>query len=151
MFDANMFMLIIFIIGTLGLSLKVGKTSMNVGISAQKLNCSTEAMTEKIASTVDCMVKKKVRLVVIFSLMMAVFLASFLPFAVGRLLYDAGFLERLSSVDQYKLLASCHLVYKSSSFFNPLLTLTLKDDYRERLINFFCRRSERDTVKVLVL
>ena len=89
---------------------------------------------KKNTETLDCMMRKKVRMVVIFSVMMAVFLVSFLPFALGRLSFDAGLFVEWNPTAQYYLLASCLIVYKSSSIFNPLLTLTLKDDYHKSVV-----------------
>ena len=129
-FDATIFFLIIAISGALAWSLKVGRASMNSGISAQKqhMRLSKTAKNEEI---LDGLMKGKVRLVLILSTMMAVFLVSLLPFAIGRLLYDTGVLSSWSPTNQYIMLCACHVFYKMSSLFNPLLTLTSKDDYRK--------------------
>ena len=130
-FDAILFTVIIVIITTLALSLKIGNDSMNAGIRNQQ-----QCRLKRTGESVHRMMRKKVRLAIIFSIMMSVFLVSFLPFAIGRLLYDAGLLRNLSMSQQGKILATCHIVYKSSSLFNPLLTLTLKDDYRKVLLKY---------------
>ena len=135
-FDGILFILIVAIITTLALSLKVGKNSMNASINTQKQHDK-----DKSGKTLECFMRKKVRLVVIFISMMAAFLVSFLPFALGRFFNDAGLLNGLSVSHQYKLLATCHVIYKSSSLFNPILTLSLKDDYRKRLSKYCTRRS----------
>ena len=104
-----------------------------------RINTQKQTNANKRGGTLAGITRKKVRLVVILSFMMAVFLASFLPFSVGRLLYDAGLLKDLSASRQYNLIASCHIVYKSSSLINPLLTLSLKDDYGNLLVKYFTR------------
>ena len=132
-----MIILISFIIGTLALSLKAGKDSMNEGI--KNVHNSTPNLTQKTEKTLDCLMKKKVRLVVIFSVMMAVFVVSFLPFAVCRLMYDTGMFASWSSVDQFKLLSMCHIMYRISSLINPLLTLIMKEHYRNKVVELFGR------------
>ena len=137
-FDVIFFLLIVVIITALVLSFKAGRDSMNVGISAQQ----QQHMSKKRGETLEQIIRKKVRLVVIFSVMLGAFLVSFLPFAIGRLLFDTGMLDTLPVSYQCQLLVICHMVYKGSSFFNPLLTLTLKDDYRKALMNLFVQKSQ---------
>ena len=144
--DVNMFMLIVFIVGTLTVSFKAGKGTINTRPSTQNLTYLNEEMIKKNEEALRCMMKKKLRMVVIFGIMMAVFLLSFLPFAMGRLLFDTGLFDSWTAVNQYLFLAGCHIFYKSSSLFNPLVTLTLKDDYRKSVVVIFrriiCSRSE---------
>ena len=60
--------------------LKVGNDSMRRGIDTQQ-KLQTTSKTE---ATLDYFMKKKLRLVVIFIIMIVNFMIAFLPFAVGR-------------------------------------------------------------------
>ena len=137
-FDFLVFLLIVIIIFMLTKSFKVGKDSLKSGISQQK-NHLRENISRNSEDALHCAMRKKLRLVVIFSIMMAGFLVSVLPFAIGRLLYDTGMLKKWSSTNQYILISACHIIYKSSSLFNPVFTLTLKDDYKKRIAKCFIK------------
>ena len=110
---------------------------MNKGITEGRRRISSSSSAIKNEESLDIILKKKIRLVVIFSVMMAAFLISFLPYAIGRLLYDTGMLGGLSVTDQFILLSICHIAFKSSSLFNPILTLTLKEDYKKGFSKYF--------------
>ena len=138
-FDGLLFVLIVAIITTLALSLKAGKSSMNASINTQR-----QHYTDESDERLECFITKKVRLVVIFSSMMGVFLISYLPFAIGRFLNDAGLLNGIPLPHQYQLLVSCHIIYKSSSLLNPILTLSMKCDYQKLLVNKLKRENAHE-------
>ena len=81
MFDGIMFVLIVVIVVLLLMSLRTGKASINKNIHTQKQRMAHRSESD---ISVECITGKKVRLVVIFILMMVVFVVSFLPFALGR-------------------------------------------------------------------
>ena len=103
----------------------------------QKLHQSIPYRKNKTGMQLNSVMRKKLRMVVIFSIMMAVFTLSFLPFAVGRLLFDAGILQLLSPMNHFKLWSLCHIVNKSCAVINPLLTLLLKEHYHNWIKRLF--------------
>ena len=87
--------------------------------------------------------RKEKKMITIFVTMAVVFFFSYIPlsiFSTIRALYSFNISDELLLV--IELLG--HLLYILSAFINPLLTLTLKDDYRKHLTRCFCEKQERN-------
>ena len=74
--------------------------------------------------------RKEFRLVKIFFTMITAYIATYLPVTIGRILYDVGALNNLNPLQGMTLIFLCHTLYKTSAIFNPVLTVTLREDYR---------------------
>ena len=77
--------------------------------------------------------RKDLRLVKMFILMIFTYVITYLPHMIGRLLYDVGALRHVSSYHHVVLINICHVLYKTSAFINPILTIVMKDDFRDSL------------------
>ena len=82
----------------------------------------------------DVQQRKEFRLVLIFVMMITAYVITYLPVTVGRILYDVGGLRHLNRFEGVVMLSLCQALYKSSALFNPVLTFTLRDDFRNVLI-----------------
>lgn len=74
--------------------------------------------------------KKEYRLVKIFIAMILAYILTYLPVTVGRILFDTGSLKTLSQLEGVVMISLCHTLYKTSALFNPILTISLREDYR---------------------
>ena len=82
-------------------------------------------------------------MITIFVTMAVVFFFSYIPLAIFSTFRSALSL----SIAEDQLLAIelvGHLLYVASAFINPLLTLSLKDDYRQHVSRSLCSRRERE-------
>ena len=120
-------------------SLKIGKASMDVRITNHQ-NQKIINKCKKLSLRIRKIAKRKINLVVIFMVMMVTFIVSFLPYAIGRFLYDTGTLSSIRSEDSFILLSVCHIGYKGSSIFHPFFTLYMKEDYRITLTRSMRRK-----------
>ena len=147
-FDSVMLATILLVLTILLLTLKVANSSCTLQATLGKTHGS--ALLRQRKKTVN--ERKKVRLVVIFIIMMVGYVLTFLPLMIGRLLYDAGALETLSDHEETLLVTLLHCFYKSSALLNPFLTMLRKQDYRITLCNWLhgkrgpCLRT--DTMKM---
>ena len=86
----------------------------------------------------------------IFVTMAIVFFFSYVPLAVFATI--RALLSFYVGAEELLLIELVgHLLYIMSSLINPLLTLTLKDDYRNYLVKLFrCRRRDDETKSELM-
>ena len=137
-FDVVMMLIIAVIVALLILSLRVSKQSCD-----RRMERSRSLIEKKVT------VKKTIRLVTIFICMIVAYTVTFLPFACTRLLYDMGILSSLPYSSQITIFIVCNTFYKSSSLFNPLLSIAMKRDYWNVLAVTFrlekCRQLSKST------
>lgn len=84
--------------------------------------------------------KRNRRVIKIFIGMIVAFSVSFLPITFVMFLHDAKKLN-LKHLQLLKLIVSCDVLYLASSVVNPLITLTLKEDYRRVFMRMFRRKN----------
>ena len=125
-FDVVMLMLIAASVALLVQSLRVSKRSCD------KRTARSTSITMRNTTS-----KTTMRLVTIFMCMIVAYAVTFLPFAGTRLLYDLGVLESLPITAQIVIFIVCNTFYKSSSLFNPILSISLKKDYWHLLLAMF--------------
>ena len=80
--------------------------------------------------------QKDTRLIKLFIVTMVIFVLTYIPIFMGRLLYDLGALKDMSMIDHVMFISICHVLYKVSALFNPILGIYAKRDYRNKL--FVC-------------
>ena len=131
-FDCLMFVGIILVITILQLTFNAAKSSFRL----QRNFGNSYGNVRLRKRSVYTVKRKKIRLVVIFILMMIGYVLTFLPLMIGRLLYDAGFIRNLSMDKEVLLVTLLHCFYKSSALLNPFLTIFRKHDYRKTLVSF---------------
>lgn len=129
-FDAVMIAVIIFVVTMLLLSLTTARAACSD--QAKLTRHQGNQPPRKRKSTTF---RKKLRLVVIFLIMMVLYIITFLPLTIGRVLFDVGMVKNLSSFDRLVMIIVCHTLYKSSALFNPFLTIFLKEDYRRTFVD----------------
>ena len=125
-FDIVILILIGIVVLLLALSLKVSKRS-----------CDRHSERCRSLDKKQAAAKRTTRLVTIFMCMIVAYAVTFLPFAGTRLMYDVGMLEGLSHADYIIVFIVCNTFYKSSSLFNPLLSISMKKDFRNMFATTF--------------
>lgn len=152
-FDAVMLGMIIFVVTILILTLSTARASCREKTTKLTRHHKCPQRNQRNKSTRSPSFKKRLRLVVIFMIMMVLYIVTFLPLTIGRVLYDTGTVKNLPFFDNMVIIIVCHTLYKSSALFNPFLTLCLKEDYRRTFTNLFKpnRRSRSQTNKESVI
>ena len=114
----------------------------------QRLRGPKGGMQLRAADTADVgsWDRRDVRMLKIFILMTVAYVVTFLPITVGRLFYDVGALDDVSYVDAVVLIGLCHTLYKTSAIFNPLLTMTLREDFRREVTRWFRVRTNNGDI-----
>lgn len=131
MFDAALVCIVFLIVYLIAMTLRKARSSC----SLQVLSSESYSNPNRRQKLLGIARRKHTRLLVIFLIMIGAYILTFLPFILGRIAYDAGTLEHVSKCNQMAISFLCLLFYKSSSLFNPFLTLFLKKDYRKTLRN----------------
>lgn len=126
-FDFIMLCLIIYTVVMLMFTLKVAKSSRK----------KHRQLTQQPKTS-----KRDMRVVLILILMTFVYIATLLPFTIGRVLYDSKLLTKLTYNQQTIFTAVCHSFYKASALFNPFATMFLKQDYF-KLLKVFLKINQR--------
>lgn len=144
-FDAIMFLIIIVVIVLLLVTLSKAKSSCEL----REQHYKNIVRPEKIAIKKK-MYKKRVRLTLLFLVMLITYIATFIPLIIGRILFDTNIIDALSLYDKIVLLGVCQLLYKSSALVNPCFTLIIKDDYRRIVSGLFKSRALKKYVSTLI-
>ena len=137
-FDVVMLILIGLSLLFLALSLRVSKRSCDF----RRARSTSDSLRRSIA-------KRRMRLITIFMSMIVAYAVTFIPFAGTRILYDLDVLSDFAITDQIVVLIVCNTFYKSSSLFNPFLSITMKEDYWRLLIKFSRQRRRREQFSLL--
>ena len=136
-FDVIQFILIVSIVVLLVMTWRGAKTSINIQLAMVRINSGTRRQESLLIAQ-----KKSTRLLTIVFVMICAYIVTYLPFMICRVIYDTGILDVLSISHHQTLMVIIQMTYKSSALFNPILTLILKDDYREILVS--CMKGKVD-------
>ena len=137
LFDAFVLLIITVIASVLWKSLRHAN-SINKNNSFQR---DTEDYMD-LSNAKSKVLIKDTRLVKLFIATMAIFILTYIPIFIGRLIYDTGGLDNLSYIEHVVLVNTCHVLYKFSAICNPVMSLLVKKDYRDKIRSCLLRKRE---------